>query len=171
MGGSGNWRGWLVGLAGVALIVGGTIARDSATIGRPGGTEGLSAEQAEVWKQELEYFRSLQAKDLKRHMALWDDRFVGWPDYRSHPVRKAQIEADIAEEIRTASANVQPTAAPTPESVEVYGEVAITYYYWPEANESSATRYRITHTWKRTAAGWKIIGGMSCGVPREKGNV
>jgi hypothetical protein len=26
-------------------------------------------------------------------MSLWDDNFVGWPDYRDRPVRKADIES------------------------------------------------------------------------------
>ena len=41
----------------------------------------LSTKQMEVWNEELNYFRYLQAKDLKSFMSLWDDNFVGWPDY------------------------------------------------------------------------------------------
>jgi ketosteroid isomerase-like protein len=125
-----------------------------------------SPEQKEVWNEEQNYFRYLQAKDLKSYMSLWDDTFVGWPDYRERPVRKTDIESDVREEFRTDQSNNRPFPLPKPESISVYGDVAITFYFWPEADESSPTRYRITHTWRRGPNGWRIIGGMSCAVPR-----
>jgi len=49
----------------------------------------------------------------------------------------------------------------------LFGDVAVTHYFWPEADQSSPTVFRITHTWQKGPAGWHIIGGMSCGVPRS----
>jgi ketosteroid isomerase-like protein len=127
----------------------------------------LSPQQKEVWNEEQNYFRYLQAKDLKSYMSLWDDNFVGWPDYRERPVRKADIESDVAEEFRTAQSDTRPVPLPKPESISIYGDVAVTYYFWPEADESSPTLYRITHTWRKGPKGWRILGGMSCAVPRS----
>ncbi len=127
----------------------------------------LSSQQQEVWNEEQNFFRYLQAKDLKSYMSLWDDNFVGWPDYRDRPVRKADIESDVREEFQIAQSDARPIPLPMPESVSVYGDVAITFYFWPEADESSPTRYRITHTWQKGPKGWRIIGGMGCAVPRS----
>ena len=136
------------------------IANNPATAGH------LSPQQAEVWNEEQNYFRYLQARDLTSSISLWDDDFVGWPDYQKRPVRKAEIEADTAAEFRAPS-DARPIPLPKPESVSVYGDVAITYYFWPETDESSPTIYRITHTWRKGPKGWRIIGGMSCAVPRS----
>jgi len=57
--------------------------------------------------------------------------------------------------------------APIPEEIEVFGDVAVTYYFWPEANETSPVKYRVMHTWQKGAPGWHIIGGMDCEVPRS----
>jgi len=127
----------------------------------------LTPEQAEVWTAEQNYFRYLQAKDLQKHMALWDDRFVGWPDYKEHPVDKKDIGADIAEEFRSSQSTLPPGTLPTPESINVIGNVAVTYYFWPDPDKSSPFVYRITHTWLKTANGWRIIGGLSCEAPRK----
>jgi len=45
----------------------------------------LSPQQNEVWKGEQNYFRYLQAKDLKGFMSIGDDNFLGWPDYSEMP--------------------------------------------------------------------------------------
>jgi hypothetical protein len=45
----------------------------------------LSPEQADVWRGELNYYRYLKAKDLNGFMSLWDEKFVGWPDFSELP--------------------------------------------------------------------------------------
>jgi Domain of unknown function (DUF4440) len=137
------------------------------TANNPATAGHLSLQQREVWNEEQNYFRYLQAKDLKSSMSLWDDNFVGWPDYRERPVRKVDIESDTAAEFRSAQSDARPIPLPKPESISVYGDVAVTYYFWPEADESSPTIYRITHTWRKGPNGLRIIGGMSCAVPRS----
>ena len=128
----------------------------------------LSREQEEVWSGELNYFRYLQAKDLKSFMSLWDHNFVGWPDYSEHPLRKPDIESGVAEEFQTAPTSSRPNPLPKPEAITVFGDVAVTYYFWPEADETSPFKYRITHTWRKGPEGWRIISGMDCEVPRSR---
>jgi Domain of unknown function (DUF4440) len=108
----------------------------------------------------------LQSKDLKKYMAL-RDRFVGWPDYVEHPVRKSEIEKYVAEDFRTPQPTVQSLVAPQPESITLFGNVAVTYYFWLATNDSSKVKYRVTHTWVKRPGGWRIIGGMSCAVPQS----
>ena len=127
----------------------------------------LSPEQAEVWRGELNYYRYLKAKDLKGFMSLWDENFVGWPDYSELPQRKKDIEVGVAEEFKNPAAEALSESAPVPEAVQVFGDVATTFYFLRGGSEKSPVSYRITHTWRKGPQGWQIIGGMSCGVPRK----
>lgn len=130
----------------------------------------LSAEQAEVWNAEENYFRHLQSKNLKKFMSLWDDRFAGWPHYREHPVGKQDIEDYVAEQFRRSRPTLKSSGFPRPEAIVVAGDVAVTYYFWPERDEAATVRHRITHTWRKGPAGWRIIGGMSCPMPPSPRN-
>jgi CubicO group peptidase (beta-lactamase class C family)/ketosteroid isomerase-like protein len=130
-------------------------------------TQRLSPQQKDVWNGEQDSFRYLNAKDLKAYMSMWDANFVGWPDYYDRPVRKGDIESSAVEEFRSSQTPSQPLPAPQPEAVVVFGNVAVTHYFWPEVDQTSPTIYRITHTWQKGRDGWHIIGGMSCPVPRS----
>jgi ketosteroid isomerase-like protein len=127
----------------------------------------LSREQNEVWKGEQNYFQYLQAKDLKSFMSLWDDNFVGWPDDSDHPLRKPDIESSVSEEFQPTPTPARPNPMPKPEAIAVFGDVAVTHYFWPDADETSPFKYRITHTWQKGPEGWRIISGMDCEVPRS----
>ena len=127
----------------------------------------LSAQQKDVWKGEQDSFRYLNAKSLKDYMSMWDANFVGWPDYNDRPVRKPDIESSAVEEFRSSQTPSEPLPAPQPEALAVFGDVAVTHYFWPEVDQTSSTIYRVTHTWQKGRDGWHIIGGMSCLVPRS----
>jgi len=126
----------------------------------------LSPEQAEVWQGELNFYRYLKAKELKGFMSLWDEKFVGWPDFSELPQHKQDIEAGVAAEFKDPASEALPASEPVPEAVQVFGDVATTFYFWRIGSESAST-YRITHTWRKGPQGWQIIGGMGCGVPRK----
>ena len=127
----------------------------------------LSPQQAEVWKGEENLQTYEQQKDLKRFLSIWDEHFVGWPEYDQRPAYKPEFEASAAEEFRESRTISPPLPSPRPLAVGLFGDVAVTYYFWPEADQSSPTVIRITHTWQKGSAGWHIIGGMSCEVPRQ----
>jgi hypothetical protein len=129
--------------------------------------QALSPQQKEVWPGEQNYFRYLQAKNLKSFMSLWDDDFVGWPDYSDHPLRKPDIESSVAEEFQATPTSARPNFSPKSEAIAVFGDVAVTYYFWPEVDETSPFKYRITHTWRKGPEGWRIISGMDCALPRS----
>jgi ketosteroid isomerase-like protein len=155
----------LFGAAACAPLVAGSQEGHDRTGNKQESAQTLSPKQMEVWNEELNYFRYLQAKDLRSFMSLWDDNFVGWPDYSEHPLGKADIESGVAEEFRGAQPHAQPIPLPEPESIVVFGDVAVTYYFWPEADGASANKYRVTHTWRKGRKGWRIIGGMDCAAP------
>jgi ketosteroid isomerase-like protein len=123
------------------------------------------SQEMDVWKGELALF---QAKDLETFMSLWDDNFVGWPDYSELPVGKWDFETSAKDEFQAMKPAGSPLL-PVPLAVTVFGDVAVTQYYWPEADVTSPVRYRATHTWKKGPNGWRIISGMSCSVPRVAG--
>jgi ketosteroid isomerase-like protein len=127
----------------------------------------LSSQQKDVWKGEQNYFRYLQAKDLQGFMSLWDDNFLGWPDYSEVPLRKRDIESGVSAEFQNVQQAARPLPAPKPEAIGVFGNVAVTHYFWPEADDMSTVKYRITHTWRKGPDGWRIISGMDCAVPRS----
>ena len=124
------------------------------------------SKEMEVWNSELALF---QAKDLDAFMSLWDDNFVGWPDYSELPVRKWDFETSAKDEFQAMKPSDSPLL-PVPLAVTVFGDVAVTQYFWPEADVTSPVRYRATHTWKKWPNGWRIISGMSCAVPRAAGS-
>jgi len=125
----------------------------------------LSPQQAEVWKGEEDVQTYEQQKDLKRFLSIWDEHFVGWPSYEQRPAHKPEIEASVAEEFKEPLTPSPPP--PKPLAVGLFGDVAVTYYFRPEADQSSPTVFRITHTWQKGPAGWHIIGGMGCEIPRS----
>src|SRR5271170_557204 len=158
----------LFGAAACTPLVAGSQEDQKKTRNNQESAQQMSPKQLEVWNEEQNYFRYLQAKDLKSFMSLWDDNFVGWPDYSEHPLRKADIESGVAEEFQATPTSAPPNFSPKPEAIAVFGDVAVTYYIWPEADETSSLRYRITHTWRKGPEGWRIISGMDCGVPRSR---
>ncbi len=108
--------------------------------------------------------RYLNTRNLEGFMSLWDDSFIGWPDYSEHPVRKSEIRASFEEEFRSSATSSPALPAPKPEAVEIFGNVAIPHYFWPDSGEASGLKIRATHTWRKGPQGWRIIGGMSCDV-------
>jgi hypothetical protein len=93
---------------------------------------GLANERLGLWHLASILARQEESTDcrffqgLKKYMSLWDSRFVGWPDYNEHPVRKHDIEQAVAEEFRDPKTTTYE--APKPESIFVSGDVAVTYY-------------------------------------------
>ena len=126
----------------------------------------LSPDREDVWDGERNYFQYLHEKNLKAFLSLWDDNFIGWPEYSDHPLRKQDIKAGIVEEFQGGQPG-RPIPSPNPEAIGIFGNVAVTHYFWPEADETSTVKYRVTHTWQKGAEGWHIIGGMDCEVPRS----
>ena len=127
----------------------------------------LSPAQKEVWDAEESMHRYEQQRDAKRFLSLWDDNLVAWPDYEPRPVLKPKIEKDTVEEFQDPKPSGPPLPPPKPEAIGIFGDVAVTHYFWPEADQTSPVVFRATHTWQKGPQGWRIIGGMSCDVPRS----
>ena len=126
----------------------------------------LSPAQQEVWAAEESMHRYEQQRDAKRFLSVWDENFVGWPNYDERPAHKAEFEASAPEDFIEPATPTPPLPPPKPLAIAMFGNVAVTHYFWPEADQTSPTVFRATHTWQKGPEGWHIIGGMACEVPR-----
>jgi ketosteroid isomerase-like protein len=126
-------------------------------------------EQA-VWKLESNYWEYVQALDLDRYRDLWHANFVGWPSVSSQPARKDHITDWI--DLRTAKGARMKWFSLQPAASQATENVVVTHYWltslWADkAGHGEPSTMRVTHTWIKTAEGWKIIGGMSAPVPTD----
>jgi len=131
----------------------------------------LSPAEQEVWTQEETYWRSLKADDRETYLGLWDERFIGWPQYEGAPASKEKIRQEYAPGT-TARGKVLDYRL-EPLSVRSYGnDVVITFFRAtvtrgkPNGEVETHTS-RLTHTWMKTDQGWRIIGGMAAGVNQD----
>jgi hypothetical protein len=156
------------------IVLGSTTYGQSLKTGAPhpgqDRAQQLSPAQREVWAAEESLHRYEQQGDTKRFLSLWADNFVGWPDYEQRPVRKPEIEKIVVEDFQKPKTPGPSLPAPKPEAIGIFGDVAVTHYFWPEADQTSPTVFRTTHTWQKGPEGWHIIGGMACEVPRVSGS-
>jgi ketosteroid isomerase-like protein len=119
-----------------------------------------------VWALEEQYWRFVQAGDVDRYRALWDEGFRGWPCWASHPATKAII-GDWVRDIR--DQKVRFSYALTREGAADFGDIVVVFYQtpmlyeYPDGRAENRDRvFKFTHTWRKTGTTWKIIGGM-CG--------
>jgi CubicO group peptidase (beta-lactamase class C family) len=159
---------YIPGLGGSSVQTAGPTADAARSVGGVAFAQQLSPAQRKVWVAEESMHRYEQQRNTKRFLSLWDDNFVGWPDYEQRPVRKPEIEKIVVEDFQKPQTSGPSLSAPKPEAIGIFGDVAVTHYLWPEADQTSPTIFRITHTWQRGPEGWHIIGGMSCEVPRSE---
>ena len=129
------------------------------------GQEMKDDEQA-VWQLEEDYWRYVKEQDLGRYLALWDERFVGWPSSSGTPMGKANI-TDWMAPLRADPARVFDYEL-NKEAVRSFGDIVVTHYLawyvFRDVNTRGVlerTPLRITHTWRRHGDSWQIIAGMS----------
>lgn len=125
-----------------------------------------SANVAQVWQREADYWRYVAAGDVDSYVALWDDRFIGWPCDQPHPLRKAGI-SDWVRKIR--DEHIKVDANLVHEGAQDFGDVVVVHYSFTRVDtypdgrvEGRGDVRKITHTWMKVDADWLIIGGM-CG--------
>lgn len=133
----------------------------------------MNRDEQAVWRLEEDYWKYVKRQDIKRYLALWDERFVGWPSSSATPLGKANI-TDWLAPLRADPARVFDYELRR-EAVRSYGEVVVTHlvawYVFRDAKtgkEVERIPLRITHTWKRRGDSWQIITGMSASYSAPK---
>lgn len=124
----------------------------------------LTDRQKAVWQGELDYWKYVNARDLKGYLTLWDPDFTGWPCDTEHPAELAGL-AQWAAGWFSQKAKAGEVATPRVEAVIVDRDFAITYLStrseWAGADGVKQSKLqKFVHTWKATDHGWKIVGGM-----------
>lgn len=116
----------------------------------------------EIWALEEAYFANLYKADYEGVLALVHSQFLGWPGAVPQPIDKE------------GSARFMKQLIPKPTSctftieragIRMLGEVALTQYTINvNCSDNGVTKTqssRITHTWVKEGASWKLLGGMS----------
>ncbi len=119
--------------------------------------------EEEIWALEKAYFTNLYKADYDGVVALVHGKFLGWPGGLPQP-----IDGDE-------SARFMRKLVPSPTSctvtieragIRTLGDVALTQYTLhvncPDTTGTAKSQSsRITHTWVKDGARWKLLGGMS----------
>ena len=123
-----------------------------------------------VWDLEHDYWRYVQAGDMKSYRSLWHENFVGWPMSSPQPARNDHITDwydNIAKRgLKMKSFDLEPLA------FQRTGPVAVTHYrlhyVWfdKDGKPALSETFRVHHTWLLTGNTWQIISGMS--APTDK---
>lgn len=129
-------------------------------------SESNEAEQ-EIWALEEAYMSAFENARHDEIVALLHRDFLGWPGESEMPTDKNQAARhlkDIFPESLELSFELHRSA------IRVTGDVAITHYFVrigakDEVDAAKVQTVRITHTWIREGADWRILGGMSGTVP------
>lgn len=117
----------------------------------------------EIWALEEAYFANLYKANYAGVLALVHSQFLGWPGAVPQPIDKEE------------SARFMKQLVPKPTSctfkieragIRLLGEVALTQYIIhvncsDTAGVPKTQSSRITHTWVKEGASWKLLGGMS----------
>ncbi len=122
--------------------------------------------EAEIFAGEEAYWQYVNARDVDGFLSLWHERFRGWPCGAPTTSTNVNMRADISDWFAGFERDGASTTIEN-EGVVVDEDFAITYVAAATTTSDGKTSHiKLVHTWRRTADGWKIIGGM-CG-PLER---
>lgn len=118
----------------------------------------------EIWVLEKAYFSNLYKADYVGVLALVHGQFLGWPGNLPQPVDRDESARFMKQLIPKPSSC---TLKIEREGIRLMGEVALTQYIihvkcGDTAGAPKTESTRITHTWVKEGARWKLLGGMSC---------
>ncbi len=123
-----------------------------------------SAEEEELWGQEVASWDYLRTGNLRGYLSLLHDDVMAWPRHASAPMNKdAILQHTLALIVAFQSPGF--TLDLKPLSVRVLGNVGIVQYQAHiHVKPSEDEGLRFTRTWVRTENGWKLIAGMNAPV-------
>jgi hypothetical protein len=137
------------------------IAALTVTCSAPGETDSSDLEDR-IWALEERYVSAYRNADHDSILALMDEGFLGWPDSEESPTALGQVPRFLRENYGAAATwDYRIDRA----GIRIAGDVVITHYVLIVANNGVEQATRITHTWVRRGADWKILGGMSQARP------
>jgi lactoylglutathione lyase len=120
--------------------------------------------QDTIWKLEEDYWVYVKNKDYAKYIKLWDENFKGYPS-----TNIIGSKANITDWIKDMYAKNQGKVFDytlTRMEENVFEDIVIVLYdattSWKNGKGEvvDKTTFKLTHTWKKTPEGWRIIGGM-----------
>jgi len=126
-------------------------------------TPGVEQIKNEIWQLEMDYWKYVKEKDMQSYRRLWDENFIGYPS-TNNIGGKANITDWITEMYSVKNRKFDYEL--TRKIENVFGDIVIVLYdatqIWTSDKGELLEKvtFKLTHTWKRTAMGWLIIGGM-----------
>jgi hypothetical protein len=126
-------------------------------------TGGKGAAQEEIWALEEAYFANLYQANYEGVLDLVHSQFLGWPGAAPKPINKEESARFMKQLVPRPTAY---TLKIERAGIRLLGEVALTQYivdvnYSDGGGVTKTQSSRITHTWVKEGAGWKLLGGMS----------
>lgn len=123
----------------------------------------LQALKNDIWQLEENYWKYVQEKDLTSYLRLWDENFIGYPstNIMGNKDHITDWIGDMYEKNKGMTYHYELIR----KTENVFGDIVLVFYdaiqIWKkDKKEVKRSTIKITHTWRKTADGWLIIGGM-----------
>jgi hypothetical protein len=120
--------------------------------------------EEEIWALEEAYFLNLYKGNYEGVLAIVHSQFLGWPGVVPQPIDREESGRFMKELVpKPTSCTFKIERA----GIRLLGDAALTQYAIhikcsDTADAAKAQSSRITHTWVKEDACWKLLGGMSC---------
>jgi ketosteroid isomerase-like protein len=119
--------------------------------------------QEEIWALEEAYFANLYKADYEGVLALVHSEFLGWPGSVPQPIDRegsARFMRQLVPQPNPCTFKIERAG------IRLLDNIALTQYTihvsCSDSNGVTNTQSsRITHTWAKEGASWKLLGGMS----------
>lgn len=119
--------------------------------------------EEKIWVLEEAYFTNLYKADYEGVLAIVHSQFLGWPGSSvPQPINKEESARFMKQLIpKPMSCTIKIERA----GIRLLGEVALTQYTIhthcsDTAGVTKKQSSRISHTWVKEGASWKLLGGM-----------
>jgi hypothetical protein len=118
--------------------------------------------EEEIWALEEAYFANLYKADYAGVLSITHSQFLGWPGRVPQPIDReesASFMKELVPKPTTCTFRIERAG------IRLLGDVALTQYtIIVNCSDNGVTKTlssRITHTWVKEGASWKLLGGMS----------
>jgi hypothetical protein len=119
----------------------------------------------EAWQMEEKYWIYVKNNDTISYKTLWHDEFIGYPSFGDGVSNKNKIAIWIPE--LHADENLKFSYKLFKKATNAIDDVVIVFYdtdqIWTDQQDNIVKKetLKVTHTWKKYADNWVILGGMA----------
>jgi hypothetical protein len=119
--------------------------------------------EEEIWALEEAYFTNIYKANYAGVLAIVHSQFLGWPSAVPQPIDKEESARFMKQLVPKATSC---TLSIERAGIRLLGKTALSQYILhvncgDAAGAGKIQSSRITHTWIKEGAHWKLLGGMS----------